>query len=175
MNFVKTPEEFFLIPNVSSAIFKLNKLGLRVFVISNQSGVARGYYSEDTLSQIHNKMNRLLNEQNAFLDDIFYCPHHPEAVIPEYRVNCNCRKPLPGMLYKAKEKYDICLEDSFLVGDMSRDIEMGLTNHLHTILVLTGKGKDTLKELSDNNIKPDFVANDLLEAVEYIEKTLLKK
>ncbi|HEY9187173.1 MAG TPA: D-glycero-beta-D-manno-heptose 1,7-bisphosphate 7-phosphatase [Ignavibacteria bacterium] len=172
VNFVKNPDEFILIPGVGLAISKLNKLGLKVFVISNQSGVARGFFTEQTLSQIHDKMNKLLLKQDAVIDDIFYCPHHPDAIIPEYKANCNCRKPLPGMLYKAKEKYNINLDESFVIGDMDRDIELGLQNNMHTILVLTGKGNETLQSLQQNGKAPDFIANNLLEAVEYIEKKL---
>ncbi len=117
-------------------------------------------------------MNKLLLKEDAVIDDIFYCPHHPDAIIPEYKANCNCRKPLPGMLFKAKEKYDINLDESFVIGDMDRDIKLGIENNMHTILVLTGKGNETMHALKRNGKTPEFIANDLLEAVEYIEKKL---
>lgn len=173
-NFVRKPEEFVLIPKAADAIAKLNRLGIKTFVLTNQSGIARGYYTEEILSLIHDRMKELLSDLGAFVDDIFFCPHHPEGSVPEYSIECQCRKPKPGLLLVAEKKYHIDLERSFVIGDMERDIETGKALNMKTILVLTGKGTETRERLTAGKT-PDFIAEDLLDAVNYIEKTLNKK
>ncbi len=116
----------------------------------------------------------LLSESNAHIDEIFYCPHHPNAVIPEYKSECDCRKPKPGLLKKAESKYNINLSCSFIIGDMDRDIETGKSLNMTTILVLTGKGKETRAALNKNGLVPDYIAENLLDAAEYIEKIINK-
>ena len=119
-------------------------------------------------------MNLLLAQNGAHIDEILYCPHHPSGIVPEYKSECDCRKPNPGLLKKAEKKYDLSLSDSFIVGDMNRDIETGLLMKMRTILVLTGKGKDTHEELLKNGRIPEYVAENLLDAAEYIEKNITK-
>lgn len=163
-----------LIPKAAEAISKLNQLGLKTFILSNQSGVARGYFTEETLSGIHDKMNKLLKNLNAKIDEIFYCPHHPDGIIPEYTKTCDCRKPQPGMLKIAEKKYNLNLSECFIVGDMDRDIETGLRMNMRTILVLTGKGRTTRESLEKSGKNPEFIAENLLDAAEYIKKILTK-
>lgn len=119
-------------------------------------------------------MNQLLIANGAHIDEIFYCPHHPSGIIPEYTLECDCRKPNPGMLKKAETKYNLSLPGSFIVGDMDRDIETGLLMNMRTILVLTGKGKDTREALLKNGRTPEYIAENLLDAAEYIEKKITK-
>jgi histidinol phosphatase-like enzyme len=113
-----------------------------------------------------------LKKENAFLDRIYYCPHHPEGSIKEYAVACNCRKPKIGLIEKARNDYNLDIEKSFMIGDMMRDIECGLNAGLKTILVKTGYGKETLKILSDTNFKINYIAEDLKDAADYIEKNI---
>ena len=171
---ILTPEEFTLIPKTGEAISKLNKHKIKVIVITNQSAIAKGYITEETLLKIHEKMVELLAKEDAHLDDIFYCPHYPNGKIAKYSKICDCRKPNPGLINLAQEKYKLDLSKCFCVGDMVRDIELGYNLHMRNILVLTGKGKQTQEELLKTGHSPEYIATDLFEAVNYIEKTLSK-
>jgi D-glycero-D-manno-heptose 1,7-bisphosphate phosphatase len=172
VNFVKNPDELNLIYNAAIAVKKINSMGLKSIVISNQSGIARGFFSEAELKKINDRLIELLKNEEAFLDEIYYCPHHPEGVVKEFSINCECRKPKPGMIKKAESDFNLDLEHSFLVGDTLRDIECGLNAGLKTILVKTGYGKDTLETLIEKKHKIDYIAEDLKDAVDYIEKKI---
>ena len=125
--FISRPEEIELIPGVAKAIQVFHALGYLVIIITNQPVVARGQCSIEMLQKIHNRLEMLLGMDGAFVDDIYYCPHHPDRGFPgedqEYKIPCDCRKPSPGMMIKAKEKYNIDLRLSYMVGDSSVDIE----------------------------------------------------
>lgn len=128
--FVTKPEDFVLIPGVGEAIKKINSSSYLAIVITNQPVIARGEASFEDLQAIHNKMETLLGGYGAYLDDIFYCPHHPDKGFAgeriEYKIECECRKPKPGMLLRAAKKYNINLKESFMVGDSKRDIGAGI-------------------------------------------------
>lgn len=146
-----------LIPGTPEAIKLLNDTRFLVIVVSNQSGIARGYYPEQDTIRFNYALNEMLGGFGAHLDDIFYCPHHPDA-------KCDCRKPKPKMLLDAKRMYDIDMENSFLIGDKSSDIIAGKRAGCKTILVKTGHG---LEEL-ENRIGCDYIIDDLYSAVQYI-------
>jgi len=171
---VLDPKDFVLIPKSGEAVSRLNKLGLKAIVVTNQSLVAKGYITEAAVLKIHEKMAELLTEKGAYLDDIFYCPHYPNGKVPEYSKVCECRKPNPGLVKLAQEKYKLDLSKCFFVGDMVRDFELGYNLNMKNILVLTGKGKKTQEELLKKGHRPDYTAADLFEAVNYIETTLSK-
>ncbi len=154
-----------LIPRSTEAIKLLNENNFDVIIVSNQSGIARGYYGEEDMMRFNSAMNELLNKSDAHIDSIYYCPHHPEAKIERYRKDCDCRKPRPGMLKRAEEELNINLKQSFMVGDRWSDIEAAKRVECKTILVRTGYDSQKLK---GNEIICDYVANDLYEAVEYI-------
>ena len=116
-------EDFKWIEGAIDAIKYCNDNGYLAIVITNQSGVARGYYPESDIIKLYDWMNADLAKHGAHLDGIYYCPHHPTGKVKEYAIECDCRKPKPGMLFKAKQDYDIDLENSFLVGDGARDVE----------------------------------------------------
>ena len=116
-------EDFKWIEGAIDAIKYCNDNGYLAIVITNQSGVARGYYPESDIMKLYDWMNDDLAKHGARLDGIYYCPHHPTGKVREYAIDCDCRKPKPGMLFKAKQDYDIDLENSFLVGDGARDVE----------------------------------------------------
>ena len=158
-----------LIPKSAEAIKLLNESGFKVVVISNQSGIARGYYEEKDVESYNNAMKNELEKQEAYINAIYYCPHYPEATIKEYRIDCDCRKPKPGMLKRAKEDLDLNLKGSFLIGDKMSDIEAGYRAGCKTILVLTGQGNDELKKISKMDIKPNYISNDLFAAIEIIK------
>ena len=152
-----------IIPGSAQAIQLLNAHNFRVIIISNQSGVARGYYTADDVKIFDDGMESLLAKAGSHIDAVYYCPHHPDAIIERYKINCDCRKPKPGMLIKAEEKFNIDFKSSFLVGDKWSDIEAGRTVGCKTILVETGHG---LLEYENKKCPVDYVAADLLNAVQ---------
>jgi len=154
VHYCRRPEDFRLFPNTAKAIKLLSEHGFKVIVITNQSGIARGYFTEEALTQIHEKMKTELAKEGAWIDGIYYCPHHPDD-------NCNCRKPKPKLVLQAAKEHDIDLKHSFVVGDLSLDIDMGKAVGCKTILLL-----DSPQE--DMNISPDYIASDLLEATQYV-------
>lgn len=123
-------------------IFK--ELGYKVVVVTNQSGIARGYYTENDLQKLNNYMMEKVKEAGGEIEKCFYCPHHPEKGIEEYKVQCSCRKPESGMLLEAQKEFDIDLKNSFIVGDKISDIEAGERVGVTPVLVETGYGKKTL-------------------------------
>jgi D-glycero-D-manno-heptose 1,7-bisphosphate phosphatase len=163
-------EQLGLIPKSAEAIRLLNESGFKVIVVSNQAGVARGYYQEKNIQIYNNEMKRQLEEKGARIDAIYYCPHYLKATIKEYRIDCDCRKPKPGMLKRAEKDLDLDLKCSFLIGDKMSDIEAGYRAGCKTILVLTGQGNDESKKISKMNIKPNYISKDLHTAIQIINR-----
>ncbi len=159
-----------LIPNSAEAIRLLNESGFKVIVVSNQAGVARGYYQEKDIKIYNNEMKRQLEEKGARIDAIYYCPHHPGAAIEKYKIDCECRKPKPGMLTQAKKILYLNLKHSFLVGDKMSDIEAGYRAGCKTILVLTGQGNGELKKISEMDTKPTYISKDLFASIQIIKR-----
>ena len=154
--------------HAAKAVAMLNKEGYLAIVVTNQPVVARGMCGIEDVREIHRKMQVLLGRQGAYLDDIMFCPHHPDRGYPEenpeYKVKCKCRKPGWEMIDKMVSKYNIDLENSYMVGDSTIDIQTGVNAGIKTILVLTGQaGQD-----GKYQIEPDYRAADLLEAVRII-------
>ena len=116
-------EDFVWLPGAPEAIRYANRLDFLVIVVTNQSGVARGYFTEDDVRRLHQWMNEDLRRWDAYIDAFYYCPHHPEAKAAAYAVDCECRKPKPGLLEAACREYGIDRQSSLLIGDASRDIE----------------------------------------------------
>lgn len=165
------PDRFKLLPRAGEAIRLLNRSGLKAVVVTNQSGVARGYFPESMVLKIHRRMEDLLKEEGAYLDGIYYCPHHPDVGEPPYRMRCGCRKPETGLVDLAIKKLNIDCSISYSVGDRMADIEFGRRIKARSILVLTGYGR---KEWDLNRgrgtVAPDHAAQDLFEAVQWILK-----
>lgn len=151
------------------AVLRANESGFQVVVVTNQAGVARGYFPETLIDDVHERVRAMLAERGARLDGIYYCAHHPEVGPAPYRRECDCRKPLPGMFLRASQEMGIDLATSYVVGDTIKDIEAGHRVGATTVLLLTGYGKGEL-ELHSHGWKhhPHHVATDLLEAVEWI-------
>jgi D,D-heptose 1,7-bisphosphate phosphatase len=165
---LSSTKQFKLIDGVSDAIRLLNRAGFITVVVTNQPIIARGILSCEGLRIIHNKMETLLGNDNAYIDKIYYCPHHPDSgfkgEINELKVDCSCRKPEPGLLLRASEELNLSLDNSWIVGDRTADILAGSRVDMSTILVKTGfAGKD-----EKYRIKPNFIATDLSEAVDLI-------
>ena len=154
VGFMRDIESFELIDGVADAIKEINKSGYLAIVVTNQPVIARGEVTYEELNLIHNKMETLLGNEGAYLDAIYYCPHHPhsgyEGEIPELKYDCDCRKPKPGMLLKAAKDYNIDLSQSYMVGDSENDVEAG--NAAGCKSVLLGSECSTLKEFVENNV-----------------------
>ena len=162
--------DFKLLPGAGKAISLLNKNDYIVVVISNQSGVAKGYFPVELVAETHESMIRELEKDEAFIDGIYFCPHHPDGVVPEYSKECNCRKPNTGLIEKARSELEIDMEGSYVIGDKWLDIECAHNANLPGILVLTGYGMEELQHMATNpqRDKPAFVAKDLFAAVQWI-------
>jgi len=168
VNYLKDLRDLKLLPGAAEAIKLLNEHSFKVVVITNQSGVARGYLTEEKLEEIHEEMRRQLSEKGAHLDAIYYCPHHPTQGKGKYRKNCWCRKPNPGMLEKAARELGLDLPKCYLVCDKLIDLQAGLRADCKTVLVLTGYGKEYSDEKVEGTINIDYVAKSLKDADEWI-------
>lgn len=158
-----------LFPWSREAIRKLNQAGLPVIVVTNQSGVGRGYFSEDLVKQANVKIAMELATGDARLEAFYYCPHHPTAVIEEYRKDCRCRKPSPGMLEEAAKRFGLDLRSSYVIGDSYRDVQLAFNGGARSVLLMTGYGKGEYEHHRKSWPRmPDMIAENLLEAVDKI-------
>ena len=166
--FLSNIDDFEFLPGIAEAIKKINNSEYLVIVATNQPVVARGECTLEKLEQIHMKMESELGKQGAYLDDLFYCPHHPDKGYKgeniEFKIDCNCRKPKTGMLKQAANKYNIDLKQSWFIGDTTMDIKTGINAGTKTILVNTGEAGLDKKY----NVVPDYNFENLLQAVDFI-------
>ena len=165
VGFLRNIDDFKLIDGVEEAISKINALGYLAIVITNQPVIARGEVTIEELNNIHNKMETLLGKEGAFIDRIYYCPHHPDkgfdGEVAELKIDCNCRKPKTGLIDQAVADFNIDLNKSIIIGDSTLDIMTGKNALIKTCLVKTGiKGED-----KKYDVKPDIVADTLLDAI----------
>jgi|Deesub1362B_J571_1020462.scaffolds.fasta_scaffold01324_7 D-glycero-D-manno-heptose 1,7-bisphosphate phosphatase len=162
-------EQIKIFPYSFEAIRKINKAGLLAIVVTNQSGITRGFFTEKDLLEIHKRMADIFARHGAHFDAIYYCPHYcPSSNMSNSPLVCKCRKPLPGMAERAAKEFNIDLKKSYMVGDKVDDILFGLNIGAKAILVLTGFGKSTHFHLKELKIKPSYIANNLLDAVNWI-------
>ena len=157
VHYCRKIEDFEILPGVPEAIKLLNQNDFKVIVVTNQSGIGRGYFSEAELSCIHRYMEKELEKHGANIDAIFYCPHHPDE-------DCECRKPKLKLILQAVDKYGIELRLSYMIGDKIRDVTTGKRAGCNTIWL-----QNSLENLNNMvTMKPDYVAPDLLNAVNWI-------
>ena len=169
MGYINHIDRFVLLQGTAEAIRLLNLHRYLVIIISNQSGVARGYFPMELLEKVHVHMKTLLEKEDAVVDGIYFCPHHPSGIIPDYRIACNCRKPGTGLIEKACKHFNIDLEKSWVIGDRCEDIELAHRSHLKGILVRTGYGLGEIDYvLPCTTFKPNHIAKNLLHAVRWI-------
>ena len=169
MGYVNHLSRFHLLPGAARAIRGLNEAGLAVVVVTNQSGLARGYFPESLLEAVHAEMYRLLAQEGARLDGLYVCPHHPEAKEERFRLDCDCRKPRTGLLERAAAELGLDLGRSYMVGDRWSDLRCGAAVGATTVLVLTGYGRgDALYVGPGQTVQPDHVAEDLEAAARWI-------
>ena len=167
--FIASPERFRLYGFAAEAVRLINQSGWKAIVLTNQSGVARGYLTESKLIEIHERMEESLRLQGAWIDAIYYCPHHPDYGSPPYHLDCDCRKPKPGLVVRAARDFNLDLNRCYAVGDRYRDIEAGHTAGARGVLVMTGYGREEYEtQRRDWLRQPDYVAEDLLDAVQWI-------
>jgi len=173
MGYINHLCRFQLLSGAANAIKKLNDATIPVVVISNQSGLARGYFPEALLIAVHEKMNRLLAEKGAHVDGIYYCPHHPEAKEKRFRETCNCRKPKPGLVLQAARELNLDPAKSFVVGDRWSDVKTAANCGAKSVLVRTGYGRGDEQYIGPHQeIQPDYKAEDLPEAVDWILRNI---
>ncbi|WP_447979701.1 lipopolysaccharide heptosyltransferase II [Candidatus Nitrospira bockiana] len=167
--YVKSPDELELLPGVADAIARLNREGARVVVVTNQSAIARGLMSVDTLGRIHETLVTRLAAAGASLDAVYFCPHHPDE-------GCGCRKPATGMIDRAVSDLGLDLGAAYVVGDQNRDMELAARIGARRILVMSGQtSRQTLADLGAGGARPDHVADGLLDAVDWIIEDVSKR
>lgn len=159
------PARIELFPDAGQALFRLQTAGYHIIVVSNQSGVARGFFSERDLKAVQVQLEELLQKWHVRLDGFYYCPHLPSGTVSSYALDCDCRKPLPGMLMQAAQEQSISLEDSWMIGDILNDVEAGNRAGCRTILINNGNETEWIP---GDFRTPSFIANSLMEAADII-------
>jgi D-glycero-D-manno-heptose 1,7-bisphosphate phosphatase len=169
VGYINHPSRFRVFPYTAEAIKLLNDEGWLAIVITNQAGVARGYFSESMIKTVHDNLLREVGGKGARVDAIYYCAHHPSVGEPPYRQDCDCRKPKPGLVNRACKDLDIELEQSWMVGDRYGDVELAHNAGIRSAFVLSGYGRGEWEnQRSQWKQQPDLVAENLLEAVKSI-------
>ena len=163
-HYLSSPEQIELLPKTADGIKLLQRLGFRIVVVTNQSAIGRFFFDTARLEQIHERLRTILHESGATIDAIYFCPHVPED-------QCQCRKPLSEMAYRAATEFTADLSKSFVIGDNVCDIELGKNVNATTILVRTGYGIMTEQE---KQTKPDYIVENLFEAANLIKGILEK-
>jgi D-glycero-D-manno-heptose 1,7-bisphosphate phosphatase len=165
--FVYTREDFIFINGAIEALARLKKMGFILVVVTNQSGIARGLYTEEDVNSLHEYVNDELRVHGTGIDRFYFCPHHPEALVQSYRKDCACRKPKPGLILQALSDLSIDPKVSYLIGDMMRDICAGKRAGVRSILI---QEHEESVDTSDCSEIPDLVVHDLLEAAQFIDR-----
>ena len=169
IGYLSHPNQLELYPFAGRAVQMANRANLLTIVVTNQAGVAQGLFEEPLLDEVHQRLSRRIQTAGGKLDGIYYCPHHPQAIVETYRVKCDCRKPGAGMLEQAAARFHIDLERSFMVGDRYLDIQAGHRVGAQSVLVLTGFGKlEWESGRAQSQRQPDYVAKDVHHAIHWI-------
>ncbi len=169
VGYVNHPSRYRVFPYSAEAVRRLNEAGWLAILVTNQAGVARGYFTEEVITAVHIVLSQELEKQGARLDAIYYCAHHPTVGHEPYRFDCNCRKPKPGLIERAVEEFDIDPAQSWMIGDRYSDIELARNAHVRSAFVLSGYGRGEWEyQRAAWKHQPDMVAEDLLEAVRKI-------
>jgi D-glycero-D-manno-heptose 1,7-bisphosphate phosphatase len=169
VGYVNHPNRLRLLPRSAAAVRRLNAAGIAVVVVTNQAGIARGYFSPEVLAAVNATMVSQLKDEGAHVDGVYVCPHHPTEGEPPYRLVCDCRKPRPGLLLRAAAELGLDLERSILVGDKGSDLVAARAVGARAVLVLTGYGLGEWEyRLNALPAQPDHVAEDLLGAADWV-------
>lgn len=168
VGYIKDLANLKLIKGAAVAIENLRKEGFLAILITNQSGPARDYYPESWVNTLNNTVQSLLEAEGTKLDEIYYCSHLPDGIVPEYTKDCDCRKPNTALFLRAKEKFDIDLENSFMIGDKATDVEAGHNAGCKSVLLKTGYGTQVLEGKYQNLPDADYIADDIVDASRWI-------
>jgi D-glycero-D-manno-heptose 1,7-bisphosphate phosphatase len=169
VGYVNHVSRYRVFPFAAEAVRTLNESGWLAVLVTNQAGVARGYFREELIGEVHKVLASELERGGARLDAVYYCPHHPSVGEPPYRFDCDCRKPRPGLLLRAAQELNLDLSRCWMVGDRFSDAELARNAGAHSALVLTGYGRGELEHQSDAwPQRPELIAENLLEAVKKI-------
>ena len=169
VGYVNHVSRYRVLPFAAEAVRTLNERGWLAVLVTNQAGVARGYFEEEMIGRVHGRLAAELEKGGARLDAVYYCPHHPSVGEPPYRLDCDCRKPRPGLIRRAAEELNVDLRRSWMVGDRYSDTEFARNAGVRAAFVLTGYGRGEYEHQSHAwKHRPDLVAEDLLEAVRKI-------
>ncbi len=169
MGYINHESRFHLLPRAAEAIRLLNEQRIPAVVVTNQSGLARGYFPEELLDLVHARMKEGLAEHGAHVDGIYICPHHPEAKVAHLRAACDCRKPKTGLLVRAAADLDLDLSRSFVIGDRWSDLKCAAACNATPVLVLTGYGRGDYRYIGPREtVVPTHVAEDLYDAVLWV-------
>ena len=168
MGYINHPSRVRVLPRTPAAVARLNQAGIPAVMATNQAGIAREYFSEETLEAVNAEVERQLGDHGARLDGLYVCTHHPTAGQPPYRAACQCRKPKPGLLLRAAAEMNLDLSRSVMIGDKPSDVAAGQAAGGVSVLVLTGYGRGEWEYRRHGwTMKPDHVAEDLFDAVEW--------
>lgn len=169
VGYVNHPSRYRVFPFSTQAVRLLNERGWLAILVTNQAGVARGYFTEDLIGEVHGVLKEELERGGACLDAIYYCAHHPSVGEPPFRLDCDCRKPRPGLIRRASEEFDIDLARSWMIGDRYSDIVLAHNAGVRSAFVMTGYGRGEWEyQRSAWQHQPELVADNLLEAVRKI-------
>jgi D-glycero-D-manno-heptose 1,7-bisphosphate phosphatase len=169
VGYVNHPTRYRVFPYAAEAVRLLNEQGWLAVLVTNQAGVARGYFTEEMIGTVHDSLQTELERGGARLDAIYYCAHHPSVGEPPYRFDCDCRKPKPGLIKRAAGDFEIELDESWMIGDRYSDIELARNAGVRACFVLSGYGRGEWEyQRTAWKHQPDMVAEDLLEAVRKI-------
>lgn len=171
VHYLHRKEDLQFLAGVPEALRRLREKGYRLVVVTNQAGVARGYYREEAVKELHRYMNELLRLQGAEIDHFFYCPHHPEYGIGKYKTVCHCRKPGTGMFEMAEQYFEVDKAHSWMIGDKLLDVEAGKNYGVRTVLVGTGYGSEIHREqkiCTGGNLPYDVYAETFADAASAI-------
>jgi D-glycero-D-manno-heptose 1,7-bisphosphate phosphatase len=173
VSYLRDVSEIDLLPWAAGAIRQLTDAGFVIVVVTNQSGVARGYFDEALVAATHEALDVQLAAQGARIDSYYYCPHYPISADPRYGIVCDCRKPFAGMLHRAARELNVDLSRSWMVGDSWSDVQAGLSAGTRSILIRSGRGT-IHKPAPAEAAQPDAILNNLMEAAEWILRSSLR-
>jgi D-glycero-D-manno-heptose 1,7-bisphosphate phosphatase len=169
VGYINHASRFRMFPYAADAIKHLNENGWLAIVVTNQAGVARGYFPEEMIETVHADMTKQVNNAGARIDAIYYCAHHPSVGDPPYRFDCDCRKPKPGLITRASEDFNIDLGNSWMIGDRYSDVELARNAGVKSMLVMSGYGRGEWEhQRASWTVQPDLITENLLEAVHAI-------
>lgn len=175
MGYINHISRFKMFEFVPEAIKIFNEAGYLVIIVTNQSGLAKGYFDEALLNKIHQYLLEQVKQKSAVIDKIYICPHHPAEGKGKYKLDCMCRKPKTGMIDSAKKEFNIDISKSFVIGDRHKDVQFGQNAGLKTIMLMTGYGKgEYTYQKGQWNSNPDYICENLLDAANLIKNGINK-